>query len=90
VQALFLALLGAAAGGTALATRPMIVGSPLSADANGAQGGGVVPVQTVTVINRATTATDVTNLKTLTNFTRGPASYVSDVSGNGGGSKLGW
>jgi hypothetical protein len=90
VQALFLALLGAVAGGTATATRPMIVGSPLSADSNGAQGGGVVPIQTVSVINRVTTAADVNNLKTLVNFTRAPSTYAPDGSGTGGGSKLGW
>ena len=89
-QALMLALIGAVAGGTALAIKVQVVGSSLSADSTGAQGGGVVPIQTVTLINRPTTAQDVTNLKTLVSFSRGPSTYVQDVSGNGGGSRLGW
>ena len=90
LRQLYNTLLGAAAGGTATATRAQIVGSPLSADSNGAQGGGVVPIVSTSLINRVTTATDVTNLKAQISFTRGPASYVADVSGNGGGSRLGW
>jgi hypothetical protein len=73
-------LTGVAPGSTATQTKKQIQwqqGSP----------GGVIPVETVTLINRATTAADVTALNSL--FTRSPtpASYAVDVSGNGGGGK---
>lgn len=77
-KALFSALLGAAAGGTATLTHKLI-------DEDSGPGGGVRTISTVTDINRATTATDVTNLKAMTsvvNFI--PVPYPVDLSGNGG------
>lgn len=50
--------------------------------------GGVVPIETINLINRATTAADVTAFTALFNRVQYPASYPADVSGNGGGGKL--
>lgn len=74
-------LLGAAAGGTATQTKKQVqhvTGSP----------GGPVPVETVNLINRVTTAADVTAFNALLFRNVYPASYPADVSGNGGGGKL--
>jgi hypothetical protein len=73
-------LTGVAPGSTATQTKKQIQweqGSP----------GGVIPVETVTLINRATTAADVTALNSLFARSPTPASYAVDVSGNGGGGK---
>jgi hypothetical protein len=80
LQRLLLTLVGAAAGATATQTKKQIQweqGSP----------GGVVPVETVTLISRVTTAADVTALAGLLTRTPTPASYPADLSGNGGGGK---
>lgn len=81
VKALWYALVGAATGGTATATKKQVqhvTGSP----------GGLVPIETVTLINRATTAADLTAIQALMNRQVYPASYVADSSGNGGGGKV--
>jgi len=81
VTALIYALLGAATGGTATKTKKQVqhvTGSP----------GGVVPIETVTLVNRATTAADLTAFQALFNRTVFPATYVADLSGNGGGGKV--
>jgi hypothetical protein len=73
-------LVGAAPGSTATQTKKQIQwqqGSP----------GGVIPIETVTLINRATTAADVTALQALLVRTPTPPSYPADLSGNGGGGK---
>lgn len=73
-------LTGVAPGATATQTKKQIQwqqGSP----------GGVIPVETVTLINRATTAADVTALQALFVRSPTPASYPVDLSGNGGGGK---
>lgn len=96
---LLLTLLGVAPGQTALATYARVKAP------NGPSGatpavtgiadlGGLVPIETVTVINRATTAGDVTYLRELFDGSMipGPSSLtlVADAGGNGGGGKLGW
>ena len=53
----------------------------------GANLGGLVPIETVSYINRTNTVTDDNNLTAMLNRTHGPASYPADVSGVGGGSK---
>lgn len=84
---LLIALTGAASGGTATETyvRVQAVQALNSITTNG----GVVPMETVTQINRATTAGDITNLKAM--FARSPvATFPADVSGNSGGGKAGY
>lgn len=74
-------LLGAVAGTTATQTKKQVQhvqGAP----------GGVVPVETVNLINRATTAADITAFNALLFRDVAPASYPADLSGNGGGNKL--
>jgi len=53
----------------------------------GANLGGIVPVETVSYINRTNTVTDDNNLSALLNRTHGPAAYPADISTVGGGSK---
>lgn len=77
-KALWYALLGAATGGTATATKKQVqhvTGAP----------GGLVPIETVTLMNRATTAADLTAFQALMNRQVQPATYPPDLSGNGGG-----
>lgn len=59
--------------------------------------GGLVPIETITVINRNTDANDVTYLKSMTNtdMLMRSLSLQSDLSGNGAGfngkgSQVGW
>lgn len=77
-RALLDALIGAAAGGTATASRVRV-----EAVAGGENLGGMRNVETVSLINRATTAADVTDLENfLVDGTVKPT-YVADKSGNG-------
>ena len=87
VRRLINALTGAAAGGTATETRTRIVAVQANNDANAY--GGLQTPETINLINRATTAADVTNLKALVNRSPVPSSYAADVSGNGGGGRAG-
>ena len=81
---LFDTLIGAASGGAALAThkrREAQTSTPTSIG----QIGGVVTIETVTDINRVSTAADITKLKEMVfNVKTRPTSYVRDLSGNGG------
>lgn len=84
------ALLGAAVGGTAAETFAQI-DAPVGLTAS-AQLGGLRTVNTVTAINRATTAADLTYAQQmLTRMINTPtiANYATDASGNGGGGKAG-
>jgi hypothetical protein len=86
IKRLLIALTGAASGGTADEhySRVQAVQALNSITTNG----GLVPVEVVSQINRATTAGDVTNLKAM--FARSPVvSFVADVSGNGSGNGKG-
>lgn len=77
-KAIWYALLGAATGGTATATKKQVqgvTGSP----------GGLIPIETITLVNRTTTAADLTAFQALMNRVPQPASYPADLSGNGGG-----
>jgi hypothetical protein len=87
VKELLLTLIGAAPGDTASATFTRVAARR---DLNSNIQGGVVPMETVTVINRATTSADVTKLIGALNDTARPATYARDLSGNGGGGKLGY
>lgn len=87
VRRLLLTLLGAATGATATENQSRVVATsgldaPFSL-------GGLVPVETVAQINRATTAGDLTNVTAA--FSRTPVvTFVADVSGNGGGGHGGY
>jgi hypothetical protein len=80
VTQLLYMLLGAAAGGTAAKTKKQV---------QGVVGGfgGAAPIETINLINRATTPADLVAFQALLNRSVFPASYPADVSGNGGGGK---
>lgn len=83
-----LTLIGATAGSTATENRAQVKGIAAAGDPE--TGGGLVDIETVALINRATTAADVTNLKAVFNRTPAPTSYPADVAGVGGGGKVGF
>jgi hypothetical protein len=83
MTALSNALIGAASGSAtgAITFKRINPGTPLDA----ATFGGRRTIDTVSIINRNTTAADVTALKEmLYNVKTRPAPYVRDLSGNGG------
>ena len=76
-------------GGTATGTRVRIAAqSPTDPTTSG----GKRNVETVTVINRATTATDQTQINNALDFKYGygASAFPRDKSGNGGGGKRGY
>lgn len=80
-DAVAIAAIGAAAGETATATRTRIKASGGNNDIPHAR----ATLETYTVINRATTATDVANLKAeVTKRPLGTLAFPRDLSGNGG------
>jgi hypothetical protein len=80
LRGLMLALNGAAAGGTATVTHKQIAGPASTPIAVGAYG-GTRTVETVTDVNRATTAADETNIDQIINDKFAPASYPANRSG---------
>jgi len=74
-------LLGVAPGSTAQEFRTRVVARI------GAPGGQQLTEQ-VAYVNRATTATDVTEITKLLDRVQWPTSYPVDAGGNGGGGKL--
>ena len=80
VTELFDSLIGAAAGGAALATHKRVGHFTPGAGSEG----GARTIETVTDINRVTTATDVTNLKEMTYGVKtAPASYPTNKANQG-------
>lgn len=80
VLQLLYTILGAAPGATATKTKRQVqhvTGAP----------GGLVPVEVITLVNRVTTAADVTAFQNLFTRANGPITYPPDLSGNGGGGK---
>jgi len=78
VTQLLYTLLGQATGQTATKTKKQVqwvVGSP----------GGLIPIETINLVNRATTANDLAAFQALITRQTFPATYVPDLSGNGGG-----
>lgn len=74
------ALLGAAIGQTAAQTKKQVKwdqGSP----------GGLIPIETINIVNRATNANDLLAWQSLISRVVQPSSYPPDLSGNGGGGK---
>lgn len=78
---LFDTLIGAAAGGAALATHKRIAAAtPFTGG-----GGSNRTIETVTDINRVSTAADITALKEMVfAVSARPSTYPRDLSGNGG------
>ena len=73
-------LLGVAPGQTAAQTKKQVQwtqGSP----------GGLIPIETINIVNRATTAADLTAFQALISRVVQPSTYPPDISGNGGGGK---
>lgn len=87
-KTLLYALLGAAVGGSAVASYKRVLGVQALNDPS--QLGGLVTIETASLINRSTNSTDLTNMQALFTRTPAPPSYPADVSGNGGGGKAGW
>lgn len=90
-KAVLAQLVGTAAGSTAVATYARI--SAPAGLTNGMELGGARLVETITDINRATTAADEAYVESVLALISGmnPAitSYATDASGNGGGGKVG-
>lgn len=79
VTELFDTLIGAAAGGAALATH-----SRVAPETPGIGLGGLRPLEVITDINRVSTAADITLLKEMVFGVVTRPSYVADLSKNGG------
>ena len=81
LRRLITTLLGAAPGVTATESKKQVKwdqGSP----------GGLIPIETVPLVNRATNASDVNAINGLLFRSVSPVTYVADASGNGGGGKM--
>jgi hypothetical protein len=94
VRMLLISMIGATPGATAAKTFKQVRASSAQATTplvpTGLNLGGLVPIDTITYINRVNTVTDDNNLSALFNRTHGPAVYPPDVGGNGGGGKAGF
>jgi len=86
INELMRTLNGVVLGSTALATHTRVLGAQVLQN----DVGGVRPVETVDLVNRATDAADITQIEALLTEQRDPATYPADLSGNGGGGKLGF
>jgi len=78
VTQLLYTLLGATTGSTATKTKKQVQwqqGAP----------GGLIPIETINLVNRATTTADLTAFQALLTRQTFPATYAPDLSGNGGG-----
>ena len=85
------ALLGATTGGTATKTHPRVAAQTMGTPGVPTGLGGVRTIETVTDINRATTAADLTVFQgVMSRLAAGnPTTYATDASGNGGYKGLG-
>lgn len=83
LRELLLTTVGATAGATASDTYQRV--PAVATLTNYSASGGLINPETVTVINRATTAADVTRLQTFISRGSAPSPYPVDLSGNGGG-----
>lgn len=88
LQKVWRALTGAAAGGAALATRARVTAKVAKDDP--ADIGGLVSIETINLVNRVTTAADVTYIDSVLDKITAPIPYAVDPSGNTGGGKLGF
>lgn len=87
LRRLLVTLLGATAGGTATENRSRVTAAQSTFTAN--DNGGLIPIETVALINRATTSADVTNVTNALTRSFTPT-YAVDASGVAGGGKLGF
>ena len=91
VRRIFRTLSGTATGSTA--TETTVRAAAPAGITEQAAFGGVRTIETVTHVNRATTAADLTSMNAFLdrhiNMAPTIANYPADLSGNGGGSKLG-
>lgn len=87
LRRLMLTLLGAATGASAVENRSRVAATQATFTVN--DNGGLIPIETVAVINRVTTALDLTNTLAVISRSFTPT-YAVDASGNGGGSHLGY
>lgn len=85
---LMYALLGAGTGGSASETEKR-VDAPNALTSSQLLGGNRV-IETVTIVNRNTTAADLTAMQGTLNriYNSAPTTYAEDLSGNGGGGKV--
>lgn len=88
-RALLLALLGFSTGNPATAGKTWVQGQQIPGGST-PQGGGIVQLANVAFVARNTTAADIINLQAMITHNPAPSVYPPDLSGNGGGSKLGW
>lgn len=80
VTQLMYALLGVAPGANATKTQTRVQGQAGSP-------GGLQVIETVTLVNRNTSANDLAAFQALLRRITGPTTYPVDLSGNGGGGK---
>ena len=85
---LLLTLLGATAGSAASETYKRVYRPVRNSDPQ--EYGGLATTETVTLVSRNTTATDITNITALISREPKPSSYAVDIGGNGGGGKAGF
>lgn len=79
---------GAAVGAnTALVTRARV---EARVQLGNVSQGGLVPIETQTIINRVTATADQTQINSILDDVVFPSPYPVDASGNGGGGKLGF
>lgn len=88
VRRVLYTLLGAAPGAAASETRTRIKAVQGLTDPQNC--GGVVPIETASLISRVTSAADLTAVQAIFNRVSAPASYPADLGGNGGGGKGGF
>jgi hypothetical protein len=81
-------LLGVAPGSTATETKARVQAQQSTFSPN--DNGGAVPIEQFSLINRVTTAADLTAIAAGLNRSFAPPTYYADVSGNGGGGHLGY
>ncbi len=86
INELIQTLNGTVAGSTALAQHIRVLGAQVLQN----DVGGVRPIETVDLVNRATVTADETMIAALLTEQRDPSTYPTDLSGNGGGGKLGY
>lgn len=84
---LMLTLFGAAAGATATEAYSRVAATQALGSVT--TNGGLVPIEVVQQINRATTAADITNVTAM--LSRSPVvAFPAELSGTSGGGKLGY
>ncbi len=86
INELIQTLNGVVAGSTALAQHIRVQGAQVLQN----DVGGVRPIETVDLVNRATVTADETMIAAMLTEARNPATYPVDVSGTGGGGKGGY